>query len=413
MVRCLPGVVVLCWWMSPAWSQDAWPDFRGPRGDGHAVQAKVPLRWSETQHVRWKTPIAGRGWSSPVVRDAQVWMTTATEEGRRLWAVCVDGDSGRVVHQVLVFEVEQPVNVNPLNSHASPSPVIEPGRVYVHFGTNGTACLDTASGAVLWQRTDLKLDHKEGPGSSPILHGRLLIVHCDGMDVQYVIALDKQTGQTVWQTQRSLDLEQFDPDFRKAYSTPLVIHDGTRAVLLSTGGKAGYAYEAETGRELWRIRYSGFSNVARPLVWNDLAIINTGYPKAELWGVRLGGRGDVTDSHVAWRYQRAVCRNPSPLVVGDLLFMVDDRGVATCLQCADGAEVWTQRIGGNYAASPIYAAGRIYFFSQEGTTTVIAPQRQYQALAVNTLDDGCMASPAVAGNALFVRTKTHLYRIEE
>ena len=239
---------------APAAAQENWPEFRGPQADG-TCQRGIPLRWSETQNVVWKTPLPGRGWSTPVIWGRWLWMTTATDEGRKQWALQVDKQTGRLVRQVLVFENPQPEPINPLNSYASPSPVIEPGRVYVHFGTYGTACLDSETGRILWTRRDLKLDHKEGPGSSPVLWRNLLIFHCDGMDVQYIVALDKRTGRTVWKTPRSVDLEPFRPDFRKAYSTPLVVQTDWGPVLVSTAAQAAYGYDPRTGQELWRLRY--------------------------------------------------------------------------------------------------------------------------------------------------------------
>jgi outer membrane protein assembly factor BamB len=277
----------------------------------------------------------------------------------------------------------------------------------------GTACLDTASGKVLWQRRDVHCDHFRGPGSSPILFGDLLIFHMDGIDVQYVIALDKTTGRTVWKTDRSIDLEAFVPDLRKAYSTPTVIEAAGRTQLLSTGAQGSYAYDPATGKELWRVTIRGFSNVARPLFGGGLVLVNSGFGRAQLWAVRPDGQGDVTDTHVAWRATRGIPAKPTPVLVDDLIYMADDRGVASCLELATGETVWQERLGGQFSASPIYADGRIYFFSHDDEATVIRPGRTFQPLAANHLDAGCMASPAVVGNALIVRTKTHLYRIEE
>lgn len=399
---------------TPALAGDSWPQFRGPTGDGHADATGLPLTWSETQNVVWKTPIHGRGWSSPVVLDGQVWMTTATEDGLEMSAVCVDLESGEVLHDLLVFtnrEITQ--EMHSLNSFASPTPVVEKGRVWVHFGVYGTACLDTASGEVLWQRRDIHCDHFRGPGSSPILFGDLLILSMDGIDVQYVIALDKTTGRTVWKTDRSIDLERFNPDFRKAYSTPTVIEAAGRTQLISTGAQGSYAYDPATGKELWRVTVPGFSNVARPLFGGGLVLVNSGFGRAQLWAVRPDGQGDVTDTHVVWKATKGIPVKPTPVLVDGLIYMADDRGVASCLELATGESVWQERLGGQFSASPIYADGRIYFFSHDDAATVIRAGRTFQPLAANRLDAGCMASPAVVGRALIVRTKTHLYRIEE
>jgi len=399
---------------APATAGDSWPQFRGPTGDGHADATGLPLTWSETENVVWKTPIHGRAWSSPVVLGGQVWMTTATEDGLQMFAVCVDLGSGEVLHDLRVFtnrEITQ--ETHSLNSFASPTPVVEKGRVWVHFGVYGTACLDTTSGNVLWQRRDIRCDHFRGPGSSPILWGDLLILSMDGIDVQYMIALDKTTGRTVWKTDRSLDLTAFIPDLRKAYSTPAVIDAAGRTQLVSTGAQGSYSYDPATGKELWRVAVPGFSNVGRPLFGGGLVLVNSGFGKAQLWAVRPDGQGDVTDTHVVWKATRGIPAKPTPVLVDGLIYMADDGGVASCLELATGETVWQERLGGRFSASPVYADGRIYFFSHDDEATVIRPGRTFQRLAANRLDAGCMASPAVVGKGLIVRTKTDLYRIEE
>ena len=393
---------------------DRWPQFRGPTGDGLSDAVGLPLTWSETENVAWKTPIHGRAWSSPVVLGNQIWMTTAPEDGSEMSAVCVALDSGRIVHDIRLFSdnvVTQEMIA--LNTFASPTPVIEEGRVWVHFGVYGTACLDTSTGDVLWTRRDIHCDHFRGPGSSPIVYDDLLIFHMDGIDVQYVVALDKTTGKTRWKTDRSIDLLAYIPDQRKAYSTPLLIEVDGRTQLLSTGSQGSYAYDPATGKELWRIRHDGYSNASRPLFADGLAYVNTGFGKAHLWAVRCDGRGDVTDTHVEWTRTKAVPAKPTPVLVDGLIFMADDNGVASCLEAATGKVVWQKRIGGKHSASPIHAQRRIYFFSHEGETTVIAAARQFKELAKNQLEAGFMASPAVVGKSLILRTKTHLYRIEK
>jgi outer membrane protein assembly factor BamB len=390
-----------------------WPDFRGPTMDGRSDATQAPLSWSETENVRWKTAVPGVGHSTPVIWGRQIWLTTATRDGKTMSALCIDPETGEVTAQIKVLDVAEPQPINASNSYASPSPVIEGRRVYVHFGTYGTAAIDTQSSGIVWKRTDLNLDHKEGPGSSPVLWNDLVIVTCDGTDVQYVIALDKQTGTTRWKTKRSADLADIIPDFRKAYSTPLVVDIAGRPVLISTGAHSAYGYDPATGHELWRLPYSGFSNVSRPVVGQGLIFLNTGYMKPQLLAVKLGISRLVDDSQIVWRHSMAIPNKPSVVLVGDLVFMVSDNGVATCLEAGSGKPIWSKRLGGNFSASPIAAAGRIYFCDQDGMTTVVAPSREYKELAVNQLDGGCMASPAVAGKALFLRTKACLYRLEE
>jgi len=394
-------------------ASDNWPQFRGPGADGRSDATGLPSTWSETENVAWKVPIHDRGWSSPVVFGRQVWVTTATEDGKQMYAVCLDRDSGKTVHDVKVFDVQQPEHISTINSYASPTPVIEAGRVYVHYGTYGTACLDTQSGRILWTRRDLNCDHHEGPGSSPILCGDLLIVNVDGRDVQYVIALDKATGKTAWKTNRSIDYSPYNRNERKAFTTPIVIQSGGRQQLVSVGAKGAMAYDPLTGEELWKVRYNGWSAAPRPLFGHGLVFLVTDYERPELWAVRPGGRGDLAAGNVVWKIVKGVAAQPSPVLAGDLLYMVNDAGIAVAIEPATGQIVWRERLGGNYSASPIYADGRLWFFNQQAATTVIEPGRTCKILSVNRLDGQLMASPAVAGKAFFLRTRTHLYRIED
>jgi outer membrane protein assembly factor BamB len=361
--------------------------------------------------------------------NGQVWLTTATEDGHEFFAICVDVETGHIRHHEKLFHCDTPEPLgNHVNCYAAPSPAIEPGRVYVHFGSYGTACLDTATAAVLWKRDDLPCRHYRGPSSSLVLFENLLIVTMDGVDLQYVAALDKHTGDTVWKTDRDVEWNDQDVtgagpeaaqrirdgDHRKAHSTPLVViaADG-RPQLISGGAKAAFAYDPRSGRELWRVEYDDFSVAPRPLYHNGTAYLVTGIIHPELWAIRTDGRGDLTyTDHIAWRLKSRVPRTASPLLIDGLIYMVNDDGVANCIDAATGGPVWSNRLGGRFAASPIYADGRLYFCDQDGQTTILKPGREHQELAANTLDDGCMASPAVAGKALFLRTKTHLYRIE-
>jgi outer membrane protein assembly factor BamB len=398
-----------------------WPQFRGPHGDGHADFNKLPITWSAQQNVKWKTPVHGKGWSSPVVWDKQIWLTTASPDAKQLSALCIDADSGKVVRDLKLFDVERPQFIHAANSPASPTPVLEEGRVYVTFGSPGTACLDTKTGKVIWERRDLECNHYRGAGSSPIIFGDLLIMNFDGSDHQYVIALNKNTGKTVWKKTRSIDFKDLGPDgkpkaegdFRKAFTTPHVAEFGGKPLLISQGANAVYGYDPITGDEFWRVEErQNHSGGTRPVIGHGLIFIPTGWSQGQLLAVKPGGRGDVTGTHVAWRVTKSVTKKPSALLVEDLIYMINDGGVATAIEARTGKEVWSERIGGNYSASPLAAGERIYFFSEEGKTSVIAAGREFRKLAENSLSNGFMASPAVTGNALILRTKTDLYRIE-
>jgi len=419
--------VALVLFVMAATAQAHWPRFRGPSGDGlvtrpgSAERIGLPVRWSETENVAWKTAIPHLGWSSPVVMDGQVWLTTATAEGHDFYAICVDADSGAIRFNEQLFHAADPEPLgNPLNSYASPTPVVEPGRVYVHFGSYGTACLDTKTFEVLWKRSDLPCRHYRGPGSSVILFEGLLILTMDGVDVQYLVALDKATGRTVWKTDRTADWDDLDAegkprdegDLRKAYTTPLIVESDGAVQMISVGAKAFYGYDPRTGRELWKVNMPAFSGAAGPVYRDGIVYVVTGFGQTELMAVRVDGAGDVTDSHVLWKTARTVPRTPSPVLVGDLLFTINDTGIAVCLDAATGEPIWQERIRGNYASSLLYADGNVYCFNQNGTSTVFKAARRFEVVATNTLDAGFMASPAVADSALFLRTKTHLYRIE-
>jgi outer membrane protein assembly factor BamB len=405
-----------------AQGEENWPQFRGPKGDGHSDAKGLPLTWSETENVKWKTPISGKAWSSPVIWGGQIWLTTAPEEGTRLSAICVDKETGKIVRDIKLFDVVLPQYVHPFNSYASPTPVIEEGRVYVTFGSPGTACIDTQTGKKLWERRDFKCNHFRGAGSSPILHGDLLIMNFDGSDHQFIVALNKKTGETVWETKRSVDFQdlgadgkpQAEGDFRKAFATPHVAKVDGKDILLSSGAKAHYAYDPLAGKELWRVEERGQHSAAtRPVVGQGLIFIPTGFSKGQLLAVKPGGSGVVTDTHVAWRGKRSIPNKPSLLLVNELLFLVEDGGFASCLEAKTGKELWQERIGGAYSAAPVFVEGRIYAFSEEGKSVVFAAEREYKKLAESKLEDGFMASPAVSGKALFLRTKKALYRIEQ
>lgn len=406
-----------------------WPEFRGPRGDGHVPapdgnrRLGLPLRWSETENVKWKTEIPHRGWSTPVVMGGQVWVTTATVDGHDFYAICLDAETGSVRFNQHVFHSDSPEplgNGASMNCYATPSPLIEPGRVYAHFGSFGTACLDTATGAILWKRDDLPCRHYRGPSSSVISFEDLIILTMDGADLQYHVALAKKTGETIWKTNRSVEWNDEhvpgqmakDGDLRKAHSTPLIVTTSGKPQMLSAGAKAAYAYDPRTGRELWRVQYPDWSSAPRPVFDRGLAYFVTGLSKKELLAVKTDGHGDVTDTGVVWRLKTHVGKYASPMLVDGLIYTAAEESFVTCLDAQTGQPIWTERIGGKYAASPIYADGRLYFFDQQGKTTVLKPGRNFEVLATNTLENGFMASPSVSGKAFFLRTKTHLYRIE-
>jgi len=416
----LAMVLVGCW-SQPLYSKDSnWPQFRGPSGDGKTVDTDLPIKFGETDGVRWKTAIHGKAWSSPVIWGTQIWMTTANEEGTELSVVCVDKESGAILRDEIVFRVAEPQFCHKFNSYASPTPVIEAGRVYVTFGSPGTACIDTLTGNKLWERTDFVCNHFRAAGSSPILWNDLLVMNFDGSDHQFLVALDKATGQTVWRTERSVDFQDLDNegkpkaegDYRKGFSTPHVFEFDGQAMLLSSGAKAHYAYDPRTGKELWRFEdLSSHSPCTRPVVENGVAYIPTGHGKAGLVAVKLGGRGVLDESSLAWRMTKTFPNKPSVTLVDELLFVINDLGIASCVDAITGKTLWSHRLGGNFSSSPIYSAGRLYVGNEEGKFFVFEASREFKLVAENELEEGFMASPVVSENAMYLRTKTHLYRI--
>lgn len=379
-----------------------WPEFRGPTGQGLSDERGLPLTWSETKNVKWKIAIPGKGWSSPAILGDRIWLTTATEDGRSLRAICVDRNTGAITQNVEVFRLKNLGPMSPKNSLASPTPVLEGDRVYLHFGAHGTACI-TQAGEIVW-KTRLEYDNgQHGPGGSPVLYDNLLIVSCDGLEVQYVAALDKLTGKTKWKKLR---------EGYQAYTTPLVVRLPAGDQVISPGSFRAVAYEPRTGKEIWQVKYGdGFSNVPRPVYGNGLVFICTGFQEPSLLAVRVDGRGDVTKKQIAWTLKRGAPLTPSPLLVGEELYVITDNGIATCLDAATGKEHWKARVGGNHSASPIYADGRIYFLSEEGESVVIAPGKEFKVLAKNELDGETLASMAVSAGSIFVRSRTHLYRL--
>lgn len=415
----------------------SWNQWRGPAGQGHAPAAKdLPLVWSESENVAWKTPVKGKGWSSPVLADGRLWLTTAVEtplsEAEKaerlanvkdssslqvsgpvsLRAVCLDAATGKVLHDIELFRQSQPDPIHSLNSYASPSPILDSGRLYCHFGTNGTACVDAATGAILWSHTLQKIKHENGAGGTPVLFENRLIFDCDGSDQQYIVALDTATGAVAWKTERSGERNP-EPQLKKAYGTPIVTEIDGHAVLLSTGADWLYAYDPTDGRELWKQAYGvlGFSIVPRPIVGHGMAYISTSFMQPELLAVKLPS-GDALPE-IAWRVKKSVPNIPSPILVGDEIVMVSDKGVATCLDAESGEVRFSERLGGNFCSSPLYADGRIFVGNREGQTFVLTPGKEFHVEATNQLDGEIMATPIAVGPALFLRTDKAVYRIEQ
>ncbi|MDZ4658808.1 MAG: PQQ-binding-like beta-propeller repeat protein [Bythopirellula sp.] len=436
MLRNLIFCLIACHGFATCRAESIWPEFRGPGGQGISTEKNLPLTWSESENIRWKTPVPGFGWSSPVVAEGKIWLTTATvveasEEERAakvagtmmadqmtaartvtLWAVELDLASGSVLRKIKLLEVVEPAPIHSLNSYASPTPILEGTRLYCHFGDYGTVCLDTNTGKTLWEKR-FALDHRVGPGSSPALWEDLLIVPCDGADVQYIVALNKDTGETVWQIDRP-PIEETNGEFRKSYSTPLVIEVNGAEQVVIPGAQWCIAYEPRTGKEIWRVNHGrGFSIVPRPVFDGELLFFCTGYMSGKLLAVRPDGTGDVTDSHIAWEQDKQIPTMPSPVLIDNRIYLASDGGIAACYDAATGEEKWRGRLEGRFSSSPLYAEGRIYVASHAGVTTIFAASDEFKILAENQLDGQLMASPVPVDGTLLLRTGTHLYRVGE
>jgi outer membrane protein assembly factor BamB len=393
---------------------EAWPNLRGPK-QGHSDAKGVPIEWSETTNVKWKTELPGEGWSSPVTDGKQVWMTTATEEGRSLRALCCDFKTGKLLMDIEVFSNEVVPPKHKRNSYASPTPILDGNRVYIDFGPMGVACLSTKDGKKLWENRELQCDLQNGPGGSLVLYNGKLLAACDGMDVQYGAALDAKTGKLLWKVERSgkEKIAKKPADMRKAYGTPVVFTIDGRPTALTCGAERLYAQDPATGAELWYVDYPGFSNVPTPVFDGKQIYVCTGFGKPELWAIKTGDlKGDVTETHVVWKQKKGAPDQATPIVVGDRLYMVTSGGIASCINTKTGEVVWEERIGADFAASPLCIDGKLYFFDAVLKQKVIAPSDTFTVLGKSELPAGCMATPAVFGKSLIVRTKAALYRIE-
>ncbi|MCF6311692.1 MAG: PQQ-binding-like beta-propeller repeat protein [Verrucomicrobiales bacterium] len=419
-------ILAICssWVLSAGAGLADWPDFRGPTQDGHVAEGQeLPLKWGEKENVKWKTAIHGEGWASPVVMDGKVWVATARADGLTLSAMCLDQKTGEILlDRVLVTDDNPEPTSNRINNFAASSPVVEKGRVYFHFGSSGTICLDANTYEELWRRVDFPCSHWRGAGSSPALWRDKIYLTFDGADQQYLVALDKKTGKTLWRKDRSTQYNDLDAkgrpssfgDARKAYGTPVFIEVGGKTQMISAGAKACWAYNPETGEELWSVSYPQHSGSSMPVYSKDLGIlyINTGLGKPQIMAMKMDdkARGDISETHLLWKLIKRVSKQSSPVLVGGELYMAADN-VAACIDAKTGEVLWSERLKGKVTASLIYGAGRVYFYDETGGTTVVKAARSFELLAHNQLEEGSLASPAAAGGAIFLRSKGFLYRI--
>lgn len=414
-MRCTLAIGLLGFMVASVSAGD-WAEFRGPTGQGHATASKLPTQWSSSKNVAWKTSIAGLGWSSPIVVGDRIYLTTAVPTGdgekkdQSLRTICLNAATGKSVWDKEIFlqdgKTAKPIHSK--NSHASPTPISDGKHLFVHFGAQGTACL-TLDGAAVWQNREFQYEMRHGNGGSPILVDNLLVFSCDGLDKMFVVVLDKSTGKVRWQTAR-----EHKNGNKFSFGTPLLIEVNGEKQIVAPGTFHVAAYRPKDGSEVWRVDYGlGYSVIPRPVFGHGLIFLSSGYDTPVLMAIKPDGTGNVTETHVAWKTNKSAPHTPSPLLVGDQLYVVSDGGIATCFNAVSGEQIWQKRIGGNFSASPLFADGKIYLQSEQGDGIVLQPGSEYVELAKNEPAPCTFASYAVADGALLIRTETQLYRIQQ
>jgi outer membrane protein assembly factor BamB len=396
----------------PLAAADSWPEFRGPSADGHAPEAKVPTLWSATSKMRWKIPVEGKAWSSPVIADGKVYVTTAVSKDAKLSlkALCFELADGKQVWERTVFEKAEGA-IHAKNSHASPTPVYAEGKLYVHFGHDGTAALNAGDGFILWTQTSLSYAPVHGNGGSPVVHDGKLIFSSDGQADPFIVALSTTDGSVVWKTPRNVTVQR-----TFSFATPLLIEVKGKPQVISPASGAVIAYDPADGREIWRFRYGeGYSVVPRPLHRDGVIYVCSGFNRAILYAVKTDGTGDVTDTHLVWQDDKTVPKESSPILVGDEIYFNDDKGILSCLDAATGKEHYRERLDGQggYSASPVFAGGHLYFHNGNGITTVVKPGKTFTKVAENQLGEYGLSSFAVVVDGFVIRTEGHLIRLGE
>jgi len=395
-----------------------WTHFRGSQLNGIVTEGVYPIHWSADSNIFWKAKIHGQGWSSPVVYDNQIWMTTATEDGEEMFAICVDYLSGQITHDIRVFTPDTVFRKHNINSYATPTPCIEKDRVYVHFGTYGTACLSTSDGSILWKRNDLNCGHVQGPGSSPVIYKDMLILHLEGTDRQAIYALNKLTGEIKWEIERPVDVyNELEPIGKKAYITPLFMAVNGRELMISNGSAMCAAYDPSSGKEIWRIIKGVDSTIAMPFEEDGTVYFHTSFvvednrKYATLMAVNPEGTGDIASSNIIWSIETPILQLSTPVIKDGLIYNVDTKNMMMCLDAKTGETIWEKRLRGKYNSSPVIANGYVYFSSTNGETTVVKEGQSLEVIAENTLEGEIWTTPAFLRNSILMRTSEYLYRI--
>ena len=403
------------------WAQEPafWTHFRGSKLNGISLEKDFPSVWSDSVNIAWKIPESGKGWSSPLVFEDQVWYTTAKRESREIRALCVDLKTGKKLHDLLIFQPDKLFRIHAVNSYATPTPAIEEGYVYLHFGRYGTTCLNSTTGETVWVRKDLQCEHIQGPGSSLLIYKDKLIVHLEGTDVQQILALDKRSGKTLWIAERPKEIyDSMAPIGKKAFVTPIIISIKGRDLLISNGSRTCMAIDPETGEEVWQVNQGDDSTISMPVEGNGLLYFYTSFVSgenggkyAELFALNPDGSGDIGETHLRWRMKAPILQLSTPVFVDWLLYTVDSKGVFFCLNGQTGEVLWSENLKGKFHSSPIYADGLLYLSSTRGETYVFRAGPKPELLSKNRLKGEIWATPAFTGGAILMRTSDYLYKI--
>lgn len=401
--------------MSPLAVAD-WPEFRGESQNGIISDRPLPIKWSESENVRWYQPTKGLGWSSPIIVGEKIFLTTAVSPDgadesslggpKLLQLVCLDAQSGKIVFEKTIFDqTADAPTIHNKNSHASPTPLHHKGKLYLHFGHQGTACTDL-KGEVIWENRDHVYPPTHGNGGSPIVVDDMLIVTCDGGSQPYTLALDLQTGMERWKTPRGISA---DRPF--SFCTPQKIVVNGQTQIVSPGSDIVQSLNPKDGQVIWYANYSGFSVVPRPVFHKGLVFLSTGFMRPNLLAIDPTGKGDVTKSHIKWSYKGSVPNTPSFVPYGNQIILVSDEGVAAGVDIKTGKEIWKKRIGGNFSASVMVVGNKLFLQSEGGESIVYKLEGEPEELHRNTLPGRIFATYAVHENDWIIRTEAGVYRI--
>ena len=393
-------------------SEDSWPAFRGPDRQGHAKALHVPTEWNDEGKVAWKIPMTLDGWASPVVDQGHIILSGSrtTDEGITLHVASYSLHDGSLEWEREVFKPD-PATLkarHSKNSHSSCTPILDDGKIYAHFGHFGTCALSLNDGQILWKRI-IAYEPVHGNGGSPALVGNRLIFSADGASGPALYALEVESGDVAWKTKRETSAKK-----TFSFSTPLAVEVGDRTQVISPGSGMVGAYDPSDGALIWRVDYGeGYSVIPRPILHAGQLFIGTGYDRPKVMAIRLDqATGNLTQSHVSWETQRSAPNTPSLIVVNDLLFFLSDGGILTCAEPQSGQVHWSERVGGNYSASPVSVGNHLYLTSEEGKVTVVeANKSSMRVVAQNDLEERTLASPAILNRTLLLRSAQHLWKI--